>query len=60
MSCKWKVLSLASSVIQICEWNRVVWSHCLVGGKCMEIDFSNPEFLTQRRFQWTPLKALSE
>lgn len=61
MSCKWKVLALASSVIQICEWNRVVvWSHYLLGGKGMKIDFSNPEFLTQRRFLWTPLEALSE
>lgn len=61
MSCKWKVLGLTSSVIQICDWSCVVvWSHSLLAGKCIKMDFSSPAFCTQRRFPWTSLEALSE
>lgn len=61
MSCKWKVLGLTSFVIQMCDWSCVVvCSNYLLAREYMKMGFSSPAFLTQRRFLWTSVEALSE
>lgn len=49
MSCKWGVLGLTSSVVQICEWSCVAaCSNYLLAREYMKMGFSSPTFLTQR------------